>query len=243
MNLAAARHRPARRATGPLPARPACWASVAALLFFGWLRTRGRARPARVAAQRRLLRRPGATRSSTARGRCPAASSAIERFESHGGTYMYQGPWPALLRVPDRRGDASASTAASRLLSMLLGVVVAAAATTRLHWRVRRLARPSGPAADRPTSWLAGAVTFVVGAGSALLFEASRPWVYHEAALWGAAWSIVGHRRRRRLRAAPHAGPLRCGRRSPPRSRWPPAARSASGRRRRPRRSWPAATC
>ena len=37
----------------------------------------------------------------------------------------------------------------------------------------------------------AGLVTFAVGAGSALLYEASRPWVYHEAAVWGAAWSIA----------------------------------------------------
>ena len=43
----------------------------------------------------------------------------------------------------------------------------------------------------RADLWLAGLATFVVGGGSALLYEASRPWVYHEAAVWGAAWSIA----------------------------------------------------
>ena len=114
----------------------------------------------------------------------------IERFESHGGTYMYQGPWPALLRVPvvavTDRFDGRLS-----LLSMTLGVVVALAGTTSLHWRVRRLARGDQPL-TRAELVTAAAVTFAVGAGSAIFYEASRPWVYHEAAVWGAAWAIVG---------------------------------------------------
>lgn len=113
----------------------------------------------------------------------------IERFESHGGTYMYQGPWPAILRLPvvaiTSRFDGRLS-----LISMILGVAVAAAATTRLHWRVRRLVRGEQPV-DRADLWVAGAFTFVVAGGSAILYEASRPWVYHEAAVWGAAWTIA----------------------------------------------------
>ena len=105
----------------------------------------------------------------------------IERFESHGGTYMYQGPWPAVLRLPvvavTARFDGRLT-----LLSMLLGLGVAVAATTRLHWRVRRFVR-GDQSVTRTDLWVAGAATFVVGGGSALLYEASRPWVYHEAAL------------------------------------------------------------
>jgi hypothetical protein len=117
------------------------------------------------------------------------AITGIERFESHGGTYMYQGPWPALLRLPVV-AVTSAYNGRLTLLSMTLGVAVAAAATTRLHWRVRRLVRGDIPL-TRGDVWLAGIVTFMVAGGSALLYEASRPWVYHEAAVWGAAWAIA----------------------------------------------------
>lgn len=119
----------------------------------------------------------------------PGGILGIERFESRGRTFMYQGPWPALLRVPimavtDRfEGRMTQS-------SMGLALLVALVATARLNWRVRRLLRPSAPVA-RVDLWVAAGATFIVGAGSALLFEASRAWVYHEAALWGAAWTIA----------------------------------------------------
>ena len=113
----------------------------------------------------------------------------IEAFEARGTTYMYQGPWPALLRLPvvavTNRFDGRLS-----LLSMSLGVAIALAATTRLHWRIRHLTRGDTPLA-RTDLLAAGLVTFAVGGGSALLYEASRPWVYHEAIVWGAAWSIA----------------------------------------------------
>jgi hypothetical protein len=113
----------------------------------------------------------------------------IERWESHGQTYMYQGPWPALIRLPiaaqTERFDGRLTQ-----LSMMAAVVVAMLGATRLHWRVRRLVRPDAPLA-RLELWAAAGVTFAVGAGSALLYEASRAWVYQEAAIWGAAWAIV----------------------------------------------------
>ncbi|MDP1791314.1 MAG: heme biosynthesis HemY N-terminal domain-containing protein, partial [Methylibium sp.] len=46
-------------------------------------------------------------------------------------------------------------------------------------------------AADRRDVVVAALTTFAVGGGSALLYEASRAWVYQEAAMWGAAWSLV----------------------------------------------------
>ena len=133
---------------------------------------------------------PRPTRGSHGTWQVSGDILGIERFESHGGTYMYQGPWPALLRVP----------------------VVAVTSTLRrtAHawcrcWRGgRRRPRPppacTGACAGscgamRPLARadlvVAGLATFVVGGGSAMLYEASRPWVYHEAAVWGAAWSIA----------------------------------------------------
>ena len=114
----------------------------------------------------------------------------IERWEARGNTYMYQGPWPAVLRVPamavtDRLEGRMTQT------SMLLGAAVALAAAAHLHWRVRRLVRGDGEPVTRADLVAAGAVTFAIGAGSALLYEASRAWVYHEAAVWGTAWSIA----------------------------------------------------
>lgn len=119
----------------------------------------------------------------------PGGILGIERFESRGQTFMYQGPWPAILRVP---AMAVTDRFEGRLTqpSMSLALLVALVATARLHWRVRRQLRPSTPVA-RADLWVAAAATFIVGAGSALLFEASRAWVYHEAALWGAAWTIA----------------------------------------------------
>lgn len=119
----------------------------------------------------------------------PGGVLSIERFDARGVSYMYQGPWPAILRVPVV-AVADRYDGRLTLLSMTGGLVVALAATARLHWRVRRLLRPDAPL-RRLDLVTAGAITFAVGGGSAMLYEASRPWVYHEAAVWGAAWSIV----------------------------------------------------
>ncbi|MGH9084291.1 MAG: hypothetical protein ACRDYW_02465, partial [Acidimicrobiales bacterium] len=162
--------------------------AVLALLLFAWLGSRGRLD---LLEWQRSGNFYDAQAESWLDGTWQVSGGilGIERFESHGGTYMYQGPWPAVLRVPvvavTSRFDGRLS-----LLSMLLGVAVAAAATTRLHWRVRRLVRGDEPVGPIDT-WAAGATTFVVAGGSAMLYEASRPWVYHEAAVWGAAWSLA----------------------------------------------------
>ncbi len=120
----------------------------------------------------------------------PDGVLTIEKFLHDGHAYMYQGPWPALLRLPvvaiTGRFDGRLTQ-----LSMLLGTFVAMAGATRLHWRARRLLRADAPV-KRPDLVVAALATFVVGGGSALLYEASRAWVYHEAAVWGAAWTIVG---------------------------------------------------
>lgn len=114
----------------------------------------------------------------------------IEAFDVDGRSYMYQGPVPALLRLP------VVAVAGDRLdgrltqLSMLAGLAVATAAAARLHWRVRTLLRP-GAAVDRGEAVLVAALTFTSSGGGVLLFQASRAWVYHEAILWGAALALA----------------------------------------------------
>ena len=162
--------------------------AVLAVLLFAWLGARGRLD---VLEWQRSGNFYDAQADSWLHGTWQVSGGilGIERFESHGGTYMYQGPWPALLRMPVV-AVSDAYDGRLSLVSMTLGVIVATAATTRLHWRVRRLVRGEAPV-TRGDLWIAGAATFAVCGGSALLYEASRPWVYHEAAVWGAAWSIA----------------------------------------------------
>jgi hypothetical protein len=120
----------------------------------------------------------------------PDGVLTIEKFLHDGHAYMYQGPFPALLRVPfaavTTRFDGRLTQ-----LSMLLAATVAMVGVTRLHWRVRRLVRPDA-ALRRADLVVAALATFAIGGGSALLYQASRSWVYHEAVMWGVAWTIVG---------------------------------------------------
>ncbi|MGH9214843.1 MAG: discoidin domain-containing protein, partial [Acidimicrobiales bacterium] len=119
----------------------------------------------------------------------PPDTLGIERFEARGRAYMYQGPWPAVLRLPFA---AVADSLDGRLtqLSMTLGLGVAIVAAARLHWRIRRLLRGNAPV-TRSEAVAVGLGTFAVAGGSALLYVASRAWVYHEALIWGVAWTIV----------------------------------------------------
>ncbi len=113
----------------------------------------------------------------------------IEAFEHDGGTYMYQPPWPAVLRLPvvavtDRfEGRLGA-------LSMLLAHVVLLVAAERVLLEARR-ARPGSPPEGRLGRLLCGLFGLVLAGGSTATFLASRPWVYHESAMWGMAWTVV----------------------------------------------------
>ncbi len=119
----------------------------------------------------------------------PPNSLSFERFKVDGHFYLYQGPWPAVLRMPVVAVTDGLDGQLSRL-SMLLAFVIFLCFTTRLAWQARSLLRGEGP----PTraSLVAGAsFVFVAGCGSSALFLGSRSWVYHEAILWGISWSIV----------------------------------------------------
>ena len=140
----------------------------------------------------------------------PREKLGFEAFVIGSKTYTYFGPWPSILRMPvalfTHRFDGRLTQ-----LSILLAFAVFMVATSRLLWRIRELAR-----GDEPTTRVEriSIVVFmlVIGAGSVVLFLASRPVVYHEAELWGAAWSVAAFaailelQQRPNLRAAAWSG-------------------------------------
>ena len=119
----------------------------------------------------------------------PARSLAWERFEIDGKYYTYFGPWPAFLRMPilalTHRLDGQLSR-----VSMLLAYGLLLGAAARLCWQARTLVRGNGPP-TRATLLGAGGFVFLIGCGSTVLFLSGRTWVYHEALLWGLAWTLA----------------------------------------------------
>ena len=124
---------------------------------------------------------------------------------------MYQGPWPALLRLPI---VAVTSRFDGRLtqLSMVLATLVAMVGTAHLHWQVRRLLRPDAPV-RRPDLLVAALATFVVGGGSALLYEASRAVGVPRGRAVGGRVDDRRHQRGRELHPEAEPRPLCVGRR------------------------------
>ena len=119
----------------------------------------------------------------------PANALSFERFKVGGRFFTYFGPWPALLRMPVLAFTREFDGRLSRV-SMLVAFVVLLVFAARLAWQARTLVRGDGPP-TRATLIAAGGFVFVAGCGSTALFLASRAWVYHEANLWGIAWSLA----------------------------------------------------
>ena len=97
--------------------------------------------------------------------------------------------WPTILRLPVAAITDSLDGRLTQV-SLLLAFTVLLVATGRLLWRVRSLVR-IGVKVTRAERIAVATFMLVVGAGSVVLFLASRPVVYHEAELWGAAWSVA----------------------------------------------------
>lgn len=114
----------------------------------------------------------------------------VEAFTVDGNAYMYQGPVPALLRLPIILITGNDLDGRLTQPSMLAAFLVALVFACRLHWKVRMALRGDEPV-TRTEAWLVGLFTFVLAGGSVLLFEASRAWVYHEALLWGTAFALA----------------------------------------------------
>ena len=114
----------------------------------------------------------------------------IEAFTVGGSSNIYQGPVPAVLRIPIIAIFGHSLDGRLTQLSMLAGFIVAVVFAARLHWQVRQTLRPDAPL-SKLELFLVGLLTFAIAGGSTLLFEASRAWVYHEALIWGAAFALA----------------------------------------------------
>ncbi len=113
---------------------------------------------------------------------------SFEGFRIGTRTYEYQGPVPALMRLPI---EAFTDRFHGRLtrVSMLVADLVALWFLVRQVLETRRIVR--GEAASRGApSWAWTALTTFGLGTSSVLFLASKAWVYHEALLWGAAFSL-----------------------------------------------------
>jgi hypothetical protein len=117
----------------------------------------------------------------------PASTLAIEGIREGSRTYMYYGPFPAILRMPvlllTHRLDGRLT-----VCSMLLAFLVAMVFVARLGWRIRSLVTKAPVLAGEAV--LTAGVLFVAGVGSAVFFMGSDAIVYHEAELWGAALAL-----------------------------------------------------
>lgn len=116
----------------------------------------------------------------------PDKSLGIEGFEIGDRTYMYFGPFPALLRIPmllvtqDFNGQMT-------VVSMFVAWVVFAVMAARLLWLVRaQIVGATAPVTRREAA-LAAILLVGLTAGTTLTFVASLPWVYHEVYVWQTA--------------------------------------------------------
>ncbi|GCD89467.1 hypothetical protein [Nocardioides sp. LS1] len=112
----------------------------------------------------------------------PDDSLSIEGFVLRGHTYMYFGPWPAILRMPVL-ATTHEYDGRLTLLSMALAFVVLAVVTTRLVWLVRDLMCGQEELTRLEAGSIAVFLALALG-GTTLTYDASLPWVYHEVYAW-----------------------------------------------------------
>jgi hypothetical protein len=168
--------------------RAACAAAAAPVLIaFGWLLMEGTWSPLR----RRIFDNffdAQARAFMDGHWDVPRSVVAFEGFEVGGKTYMYFGPWPALLRMPllavTDRFDGRLTSA-----SMALAMAVLAVAAYRLNLAVREIVR-GGVGVTRGEIVATAGLAVVVLAGPPL-WLASAAVVYHEAILWGLALTLA----------------------------------------------------
>jgi hypothetical protein len=118
----------------------------------------------------------------------PPGAAGFEGFVIDGRTYIYFGPFPALLRIPlflvTDRFDGRLTT-----ISMFLAMIVLAVAAHRLNLAVRELVRGTAPVTRVERLATAGLAVAVLG--GIPLWLASVAAVFHEAILWGLALTVA----------------------------------------------------
>ncbi len=110
-----------------------------------------------------------------------------EGIKDHGKTFLYFGPWPALVRVVPLAVFPAMYGRWARISTF----VAACVAMASFAWIAARSLRANprlSPLARR--GWLAGSL-LGFGLGTPLLFLVSCARVYHEAMLWGLALSLA----------------------------------------------------
>ncbi|MEY2879364.1 MAG: hypothetical protein RLZZ15_1744 [Verrucomicrobiota bacterium] len=149
---------------------------------------------------------------SLLQGRLDVPASAIggEAFVFEGKYYGYFGPTPALLRLPLVIFDVGFAQLIRGY--MLLEFAAALIAAYLLLCEATRLLRPAQPT---PSAWAAAVLTLATGLGSTLFYLGSRPSIYHEAILCGAACGLFCAWAALRWLGAPDSrwwlGSLACG--------------------------------
>jgi hypothetical protein len=118
----------------------------------------------------------------------PPRVVSIEGFAVKGHTYMYYGPFPALLRMPILLFTSSLDGRLTQV-SMLLALLVALVCTARLAWKIRGLV--SSASVTIKESVVVVCAIALTGIGSVFVLLATVPIVYHEAEAWGAALAIA----------------------------------------------------
>ncbi len=113
----------------------------------------------------------------------------IEAFRRGENAYMYQGPVPAFYRVPivalTDRFDGRLGAA-----SMLVGLIVFLVVLLGVGWRLRCMVLDRAEVTRGEQAQVAVLIFVLVG-GSSLLYASSRSWVYHEAIVWGVAYTMA----------------------------------------------------
>jgi hypothetical protein len=119
----------------------------------------------------------------------PASVLSIEGITIHGRSYMYFGPFLAVLHLPFVGIDGSLSGHLSGT-SMVAAFVIALIGLSRLLWRARPLTGRDGQVAIGEMVFVAVAI-LGMSAGSILLYLGSDTSVYQETELWAIALAIL----------------------------------------------------
>jgi len=120
----------------------------------------------------------------------PSSVVSIEGFDVHGRTYMYFGPFLAVLRLPIMAIDEGLAGKLT-VISMLVAYCILLLGISLLYWTLRSLVKPSKDI-SRNEFLLIAATVFVGSVGSVALFLAGYVSVYQETELWAVALVILG---------------------------------------------------
>jgi hypothetical protein len=167
------------------------WAigAVPVMVAFAWLLTAGSWNPLQGAYFDDFFDHQGRA-FLDGRWDVPRWAVGFEGFQNDGKTYIYFGPWPALLRLPvlavTDRFDGQLT-----VLSMTLAMTVLGVSAHRLSTTMREVVRGPAPVTRREAVGTA-ALAMAVLAGPAL-WLGSGAVVYHEATLWGLAFAVAAY--------------------------------------------------